>query len=318
MNLLLKALDYVYLTRPILFFPGWTTLIAGYFCATGESHSGFPILATVTPVWWSTPFILSIIALGCAMGGGAILNQLKDVETDQKNKKLFILDNKFVPVSHAYIESIILLITSLLIAIKLGWSVLGVMLTGILIAGYVYNFPPFNLKNSPLGGLWANMMMGWLVFVFGWVLIKPANLPMLLLSLPYLFYNTALYLLTTLPDMEGDIATKKITFPVKYGFKNTLRISFFLYILTITGAVLNSDGFLFPVTIAASPFFLHALIQKTLKPVISAVKFGIFFFSLGICVKFPPLLGMIVLAFFVTRFYYNQRFGIEYPTFKGV
>jgi hypothetical protein len=118
--------------------------------------------------------------------------------------------------------------------------------------------------------------------------------------------------------MEGDIATRKITFSVKYGFKNTLRISFLLYILTIIGAVINSDGFLFPVTIAAFPLFLRALIQQTLRSVITAVKFGIFFFSLGICVKFPPLLGMIALAFFVTRFYYKKRFGIEYPTFKGV
>jgi 4-hydroxybenzoate polyprenyltransferase len=318
MNLLLKILDYAYLTRPILFFPGWTTLIAGYLNATGENYNSFPVPWMIKPVFWDSSLILSIIALGCAMGGGAVLNQLKDIETDQRNKKLFLLDNKYVPVSHAFIESILLIFTSLLIAIKLGWQILGLMLTGIVIAGYIYNFPPFNLKNHPIGGLWANIMMGWLVFVVGWLLIQPLGMVMLKYSLPYLLYNTALYLLTTLPDLAGDSATGKITIPVRYGFNNTVWFSFLLFLLAAVIAVWFSDGFLFILSLIVFPFFVSAVAAKTMPAVILAIKMGIFFFSLGICFKFPPFLGMIVLAFFVTRFYYKRRFGFDYPTFKGI
>jgi 4-hydroxybenzoate polyprenyltransferase len=318
MNLLLKILDYVYLTRPILFFPGWTTLIAGYLGATGESHGAFPFPRMIKPVFGDSWLILSIIALGCAMGGGAVLNQLQDIETDQKNKKLFLLDNKYVPVFYAYIESVLLILISLLIAAKLGWQVLGVMLTGIAIAGYIYNFPPFKLKNHPIGGLWANMMMGWLVFVFGWLLLQPFGISMLIYSLPYLFYNTSLYLLTTLPDLAGDTATGKITIPVRYGYKNTIWFAFLLYLLAAVTAGWLSDGFLFCVILITFPFIFRAALNRTIPAVIIAVKMGIFFFSLGICFKFPPFLGMIILAFYVTRFYYKRRFGVEYPTFKGV
>lgn len=317
MKYLLKFLDYVYLTRPILFFPGWTTLIAGYFCATGESQSGFPVPGAIKPVFWNTPLILAMIALGCAMGGGAVLNQLKDIDSDRRNRKLFLLGDGFVPVWHGYIQSIILVGAGLALSIPLGWNIVAVMAIAILIAGYVYNFPPFNLKNYPLGGLWANMAMGWLVFVIGWLLIAPFNGRMLATSLPYLFYNSGLYLLTTLPDMAGDSAAQKITFPVRYGFRHTLRLSGIAFVLALAVSALQGEGFLFLVILAAAPFLIHAMIRQTVPAIIIGVKMGIFFFSIGICVKFPPFFVMIVLAYFITRMYYRMRFGIEYPNFKG-
>ncbi|MCK6619753.1 MAG: UbiA family prenyltransferase [Calditrichaceae bacterium] len=317
MSYLLKFLDYVYLTRPILFFPGWTTLIAGYFCAAGESRSGFPVPGNVIPVFWNASLVLAMIALGCAMGGGAVLNQLKDIDSDRRNRKLFLLGDGFVPVRRGYILSVFLIGASLLLAIPLGWEIVAVVISGILIAGYVYNFPPFNLKNYPLGGLWANMAMGWLVFVVGWLLVAPFNVRMLASSLPYLLYNTGLYLLTTLPDMAGDAAAKKITLPVRYGFRNTLRLSGVAFILALAVSALQGEGFLFLVILAAAPFFIRALVRETVPAIIIGVKMGIFFFSIGICVKFPPFLGMIALAYFVTRMYYQKRFGIKYPSFKG-
>ena len=91
MNFFLKMLDYVYINRPVLFFPGWVTMLAGYYTATGESISGFPIPWELEPVFWDETVFLALVMLGAAMGGCFIFNQLKDVDTDRKNNKLFLI-----------------------------------------------------------------------------------------------------------------------------------------------------------------------------------------------------------------------------------
>ena len=122
MNFFLKMLDYIYINRPVLFFPGWVTMLAGYYTATGESISGFPIPWELAPGVWDAGVFRALVMLGAAMGGCFIFNQLKDVETDQKNNKLFLIGGGYVPVKHAYVEGILLTITSLLLALKFSLS----------------------------------------------------------------------------------------------------------------------------------------------------------------------------------------------------
>ena len=49
----LRALDYLYVTRPILFFPGWTTLLIGVLCAMGV-FGGDAAGSRWSLVWWDT------------------------------------------------------------------------------------------------------------------------------------------------------------------------------------------------------------------------------------------------------------------------
>lgn len=161
------------------------------------------------------------------------------------------------------------------------------------------------------------MGMGWLAFLLGWLVINPPDLIMLRSSLPYLSYNTALYFLTTLPDMQGDATTGKITFPVKYGWLNTLVISSLLMTVTLILAMYLDDRFLLAVTVMVFPFFLRMIKVREITAAIVAVKMGIFFLTLGICIKFPPFGGLMLAAYGLSRFYYKKRFGIEYPTFRG-
>jgi 4-hydroxybenzoate polyprenyltransferase len=316
-NWLIRILDYLYIARPILFFPGWATMIAGYFTATGESTSGLPILRGIKPEIWNSEIVLAMLMLGAAMGGGAILNQLKDIATDRKNQKLFLIGEGFVPVSHAYAESILLILLSLLLSLKLGWPIFVILLIAIFEAGYLYNFPPFSLKNYPVRGLFANMAMGGFVFVIGWLMAQPFNTRMLINVLPFLFFNTALYLLTTLPDIEGDSLSGKITFAVKYGVANTIRGSIVFFSLALITSIILSNGFLFLVLLVVSPFILWAYIRKTIEAAIIALKMGIFFFSIGICIKFLSFFCLIIAAYIITRFYYKTRLGVDYPNFKG-
>lgn len=313
----LKLLDYVYLTRPILWFPGWTTLLTGYLSASGDfrglSFADFHFL----PILWAPDLFLAMISFGFAMGGVFILNQLKDVDSDRINEKLFLLGEGLISLRAGYLESFILIVASLFIAATINIPFLIVTVIFIIHTGYVYNYPPFELKSYPLRGLIANTVMGWLAFFIGWLLLAPPGTEMFFHSLPYFFYNAALCVYTTVPDIEGDRSTGKITVAVKYGLKTSIYSGLALFILAIIFAAINQDAFLLLICLANVPFWIKMFLSKSIASVIVNLKLGIFFLSLGVCVKFPFFLLPICAAYFITRFYYKHRFNVDYPNFKG-
>ena len=315
---LIKYLDYFYLTRPILFIPGWNTLLAGYLVVTGQNRFSLPGELSLD---WFLPgqfhLMVGMAAFMAAMAGSFILNQLQDVESDRKNKKLFLIGENHISVKAAWAESLFLLAAALVLTAWLNHQALFLMAIFILITGYLYNFPPFEFKNRPLWGLILNALMGWIAFALGWVLLKDLNLPLLLASLPYLFFNTALYFLTTVPDARGDQDSNKHTFCVRYGIHATILASICCFILAVFAGFLTKDVLLLTIVGLSLPWFLRLLINRTVGVSIRALKMGIFFFSIIICIKFPAYFLLMLLLFLLTRMYYRQRFQFDYPNFKG-
>ena len=292
-------------------------MMAGYAAARGELRfSAWP-----DPLlqfhWLPIDLIHAGLYLAFAMGAGSVLNQIHDIESDTLNSKLFILGKKYVPVQHAYIESILLLIFSIVLAYLLNPASALVLILSLVWAGYLYNFYPFAFKNYPIRGLIANMGMGWSVFVMGWLVIKPFDIDGIIVSIPYLLYNTALYLITTLPDMLGDKRTGKRTIAVAYGPRATLWLCLLFMAMSLVTAFYLQDALVTVVAVAAIPLVAFAAFRQNVETAVRAVKLGIFLFSLGICIKFPGFLVMIVAAYFGTRYYYKARFDYDYPNFKG-
>jgi 4-hydroxybenzoate polyprenyltransferase len=314
----LKPLDYFFLTRPILFFPGWATLLAGYAAANGHTQFVSSLVQhNFYLEWWQPTLILGLLLFACAMGGSFVLNQLQDIESDKSNNKLFLLGDGFIAERAGYIESWLLLLMSLLGSIFITPAFFLMVALFNLVTGYMYNFAPFHLKNKPVGGLFANMAMGWLAFALGWTITQPINLELLLISLPYLFFNTALYFLTTLPDVDGDRASDKITFPVKYGLNFTVALCLIFFILAGLLSLWHKNEYMLVVIILSAPFMLRMLWHRTKTAAIVAVKIGIASFALLMCAHFPLFLVLLALIFFFTRFYYKNRFNFDYPNFKG-
>jgi 4-hydroxybenzoate polyprenyltransferase len=317
MNQWIKYLDYFFVNRPILFFPGWATLLAGYLAAT-HNIKLFHLITTDNFYFefWNPIIFQGLLAFSFAMGSSFILNQICDISSDKKNRKLFLMGEGHISVNHGYIESFILITLSLILSIKIGLSLLLLMSFFIMITGYFYNYPPFNFKDKPISGLIANMIMGWLAFAIGWTLLVPFNGSLVNHSIPYLFFNTSLYFLTTLPDVEGDTSSKKITFPVKYGFTSTIWISVLFFLLSIVSSIIIGDQFLLLVLILNILFVLNLIRKKNVSTALLVIKTGIFFFCIILSVKFPLFFLAITLLFFFTRFYYKRRFQFDYPSFK--
>jgi len=210
-----ELLDYLFLLRPTLFFPVWTYFLAGQWGGARTPKASLQLLHPVGTAW-------ILAALSLLMGGVYVFNQIFDVETDRRNRKLFLLANGIVPVRHAAVEA------SLLAAASLGlafWAdpLFGLgFLTLFLIAGILYNFPPTAWKNHPILGLLVNCAGSMLIYDIGWVAGggERALPPQ---AFAYAFAVAAVFLNTTLPDRNGDKATGKITFGVRYGLAERPR-----------------------------------------------------------------------------------------------
>ncbi len=313
----IKYFDYLYITRPMLFFPGWNTLIAGYLVARGEVQVHRLILSGEFS-WnlWVGDLVFMTLIFATAIGGSFILNQLQDVESDRKNSKLFLICKNYVSSKAAFTESILLIAASLVLSFLANRQAFYLIALGT-ISGYFYNYPPFQYKNRPLPGLLLNALVGWIAFGLGWVLVLGLNTGFLLRSLPYLFLNTGLYLLTTIPDAAGDRQAKKITFCVRYGADATIWVAVGFYLLSLLSAIFLYDAFIFIINILTFFWIVQLIRKRNSSAVLKVVKMAIFFFSVAICFKFPLYFLLMVFLFYLTRFYYRKRFRFDYPNFRG-
>jgi len=310
----LRFLDYFFVLRPMLFFPGWSTLLAGYLIAYKSrlflTYNEFNNLDLIG-------IGLVLFIFGSAMGISFLLNQLEDIESDRRNNKLFIISEGHITKKSVIFESITLGLISIFLAFCLSYQVGIIVIAFIVVTGFFYNFKPINLKDKPWGSLMANALMGWIAFAFGWSMQFSWSFKLVIDSIPYLFFNTALYLFTILPDLQGDKITSKHTLAVIFGINKIIFFSFSLYVTSFISAIFLDDWTALFFTILALPFFILTIRNNDIVSAVRTTKFSILFFAVAICLKIPYYLVLMVLLFFLTRWYFYKRFNFNYPNFKG-
>ena len=314
-NKFLKTLDYFFVLRPMLFYPGWSSLLAGYLILYKNQ---FVLAPSQIHALNYVQIAILLILFAAAMGASFLLNQLADVQSDLKNNKLFLISEGHIPKKKAIVEVILLSALSLIMAFPFGFAFFLTVAVFIILTGYLYNFAPFKFKDRSWMSLWANMGMGFLAFVLGWLAImEEVSWHLLIDSLPYLFLNTALYLFTTLPDVEGDRQAGKKTLSVNYGLKSIIWASFLLYLASAISSFWLEDHLAMIMVFPAFPFFVWTVIRPQVSSTILATKFSILFFAVAICLKIPYYFLLMVVGFFATRWYFKKRFDFDYPNFKG-
>jgi 4-hydroxybenzoate polyprenyltransferase len=286
--------------------------MAGYFIHSKTSW--FPLFQL--KINYPELFLL-LFSLALIMGSSFVLNQLKDIESDKKNKKLFIISNGILSSKTIWWEVVILSLVSISIAFFINLEVGIFTIFFFIITGVLYNFSPTNMKDRPWGSLLANGLMGWLAFGIGWVAKSGVTINLFIESIPYVLFNTALYLFTILPDREGDKNSGKKTLAVLYNIKFIIRIAFIIYSTGFLLSLWLYDKQALVFYILSLPFFLKALGSAKIEDTIRATKYGILFFALSICLRWPVYLILMILGFFSTKFYFRKRFNFNYPNFSG-
>jgi 4-hydroxybenzoate polyprenyltransferase len=297
---MLKYLDYLFLTRPVLMPPVWTILLLGHhrsFKLTGESNLPG----------------LSVLLVTLLVGAVYVLNQIYDMESDRLNQKLFFLAKGYISKNSAIWETVLLNLMSIVPAYLISLR-LGLLFTLGVVFGFLYSAPPFAFKNRPFGGLLMNALAhGNLAFLIGWSMNESLSIQAVLFSLPYMLAVAAIYLNTTVPDMEGDKRVGKITLAVKWGKEKVIVFSSILVLGAIVLSAMTRD---IPFLIASAvsfPFFIFSVFSGGERPIILTTKVSILLLSVAAAIFYPWYFAVLILGFIGTRFYYKARFNMDYP-----
>lgn len=302
-----KFLDRFFLLRPTLFYPIWTFFLAGYWGGDRFGNSSqFNQIQTFWPV---------VIGLTFIMGAVFILNQIQDIETDRANKKLFLLANGIISISSAYWESVVCvtmgLILGFLVDFRFGLAFIGLLI----LSGWLYNYPPTHWKDHPIMGILVNGTGGIIIYSVGWLVGGGGFIPFR--AVAYGLAGVAVFLNTTLPDLEGDRKTGKITFGVQFGVQKTGQWAFIFEMGALITAFILKDWLLFIPAFLVLPFFIHGALNPSIGSILRATKYSVLALALGVCICFPYYLIPVFMVFFFSKWYYQKRFHFNYPSFRS-
>jgi len=282
--------------------PVWTILLLGHHRAGLFSAEN----GSVGLVF----FLISI-----SIGAVYILNQIHDIESDRINKKLFFLAEGYIPVKGAWVETVVLISAGIVGAFIVS-SQLGILFVVGFLFSYLYSAPPFSLKNRHVWGLLSNALgHGSLTFLIGWCINLNLNLKAILFSTPYLLAVAAVYLSTTLPDIQGDRKSKKITLGVKLGIPRATKLSAIFVFSSLVLAWILRDWVFVIAGGVSFPFFVFAALTKKEKQIILSNKMAVLFLSIAAAIFYPWYFILLIAGFLFTRVYYKLRFKMVYPRF---
>jgi 4-hydroxybenzoate polyprenyltransferase len=298
-------MDYFMLLRPTLFLPLWIFFLLGAHYGEGEISLGAVSV-----------FILYTML----MGGVYIFNQIVDRESDRKNKKLFLISDGLIPLKNAYIEMSVLFIIAVFGSFLLGLNIFSAFMISLFF-GITYSLPPVETKGKPfLDIIWNATGYGVLAFIVGWLSVAEASIAMFLIAIPYFFAVAAVFVNTTIPDIEGDRGEGKVTTGVFLGKKNTLLLGIILdMVAIIVSYFLGEKGYICLIGAGlAFPIFLVAYIKQTRKSILFSFRAIPGILAIIVFYITPIIIPLFAAVLGVQRNYYKKKFNIVYPAvFSG-
>jgi 4-hydroxybenzoate polyprenyltransferase len=296
-----SPLDYVFVLRPALMPPVWTIFLLG---------NGFR--ATHLPEHFHGSVVLGFCMLTCLSGAVYLLNQYFDVESDRQNNKLHFFPLGLISKRAARLYYAVLNVMALALATALSLRVLLVGLI-LIVLGVAYSADPWRWKDRAYPALLANAAgHGTLVFLVGWFISAGKLGEGLLNSLPYFFAVGAIYILTSIPDTEGDEAAGKRTLAVVLGRARAARWALGWYWASVLLAFWNLDLLFVIAALPLAYLFIKAAAGGP-EAAIRAVRWAVGLLSLVACLYFPWYLAVLVVGYLLTRRYYRWRFDLAFP-----
>ncbi len=296
----MKVIDFIFAARPMLLLPVWSLfLIADNFYSgtTSFDRYDFIILAGLT-------FLVA---------GAYYINQIYDYQSDLINKKLGFLQTGKISRNEMTIVYIVLSAISIITGFMLS-RFLGIVFSLIFILGYIYSAPPLRLKDRPILGLLSNS------FAYG--ILVPLSIPglaenadYLVMIMPTYFFMTvsAGYLLTIIPDREGDAETGKQTLAVILSDRSIIIVAIILLAFSLLLAWEMNHLFLFLISSVSLLLCAAILISPKRNLIFLACKLPILLISLLAGYYYSGYLVFLLALLFLTRLYYKKRFGMVYP-----
>ena len=303
----MKLIDFIFAARPLLHLPVWTVYLISLEATSNSEIPPFTI-----------ENLLAIIALNLLFAGAFYYNQIEDEESDRVNNKLGFLQRNLIARSQMMIAFWIVSVSALVLAVYISYWLLGVIAILILLS-ITYSHPKTRLKDKPIGGLLANSLAhGALVALAGYPAISEGGLDFkaFYLSLYFCLTVGAVYVMTTIPDMEGDRATGKKTISVRFGEKRAITIAVILMVLGVPVGWQTEVIGLPDLAGLSTGLFLWTMFKQTPGLILLCCKLPLLLLTFWAGAAYPVYLLFVIALIFVTRIYYKRRFNLVYPKLR--
>jgi len=293
--------DYVFVTRPILLVPVWGFLLLGYYRSGGPRFfvSGY--------------FVYTLACYSLLLAALYILNQIFDVQSDAINRKHLVIAEGLLPKKGAYLCAFVMLAVALVMMLRLPMLMIMFFLFSLL-CGTLYSLPPVKLKARPIVDFTVNAIgYGFFNFSLGWLTHRPFSIDTFIFSLPYVFAVGAIFINTTIQDIDGDIKSGYCTTGIFLGKNKALILSTSLISCCIVSSAVTRDLICLIPSVLALPLFIIAAVKRDLDSVARSIRIGGPLLILMTGVLFPYFFIVCLLVLLFLRLYYRKRFNISYP-----
>ena len=299
--------DAVALARPTLLVPLWSIHLIAALRSEGWSFFWLP----------SAEFLLLSGSHTCFAAAAYIVNQLTDIESDRVNGKLFLLADGLVSRRFAYIEAAALAAAGTALAAARGKADAPLLLLILsVVLGAAYSLPPFRLKARAGLDLIANSV-GYGSLSFALIGFEAMGAAVWVNSLPYALCVGSVFVLTAVPDLEGDVSAGYRTVVSVLGKRRAMVLGALLLLLALAAAAWQRDPVIFAAAAVFAPFYARSLVRirrdETDRSPARASQAGV----LTLCAAaacFAPWYALCVGLIAVwARVYYGKRFGMRYP-----
>lgn len=296
-----KTFDLVFVGRPVLLVPVWTVYLHYLaVCGSGELFRPWP-----APAAFLHLSVLTLLFMGIY-----VFNQIFDIESDRLNDKLYFLPRNIIGLKTAWIYYTVLTVAGLAVVVAAAREVLWIS-AAIAALGILYSAPGVRLKDSPYGGLLANAVAyGYLIPTMAAVYIgRPPGLK----TIPYFLAIATGYILTTIPDHDGDLAAGKRTVAVVLDPKSALWLALLTAAATVPASLGTGNREMAVVAAVTGVGISCLLFRFTFRGLLFVCKFPILLLTLLAGAHYLFYLPLLLLTIILTRFYYKRRFGVDYP-----
>lgn len=300
----MRALDFFFASRPMLQIPVWTVYLVAlhyHHALSGETFAVHDLLIL---------FGLSLLA-----SGAFYLNQVFDFETDCMNNKVMFLKERLLSRQQMILAYILTAVPALSIGVFVSTLTAGIFAC-LLALAHLYSAPPARLKDRPIAALIANSLgHGFFIAVAVMPEMTVHNTGLLGWDNPVYFALSVggVYLVTTIPDIRGDMFAGKRTMAVWLGRKITLLVALALQVTAATVALNSGYLLLSALAVLAALLCIVTIIVRGERIVLISAKLPLLFLTLLACRFYPLYLLFLVVLVLVARAYYRKRFSIVYP-----
>lgn len=303
----LRVLDFIFVLRPTIVVIMWVLFLTGAALGARASGGSLPLFPLPTGL------LLGFGAMTAVLGGGCLLNQISDVETDRVNEKLFFLPRGIISMRAAWVELTVLWLLAAALATPLSPGFKTILAASLLL-NITYSAPPIRAKSHcPWDVVWNGVGFGFVATAAGWACVAPLTQAVGPLGLTYALAIAGVSASTTVLDVEGDRALGLRTTAAVLGASGASALAVVLVAAAgVMGAVLSDPlGFFGPLLSLPLLVRAHVTRDRAHRTVANQVTVGAV--AVVASIRAPYLLPLLAIVYFGSRSYYRARFGFSYP-----